>query len=168
MCEAVKSHLAQAFFVSFHYQLSHGIVQFFVILIIFNEEAVCDHILSTVQKDAFRRFSVTSCPSCLLIITFHVFRHIVVDDVADIRLVDSHPKGICRHHDRTSVIDKIILVDASFFIRKPGMITCRAKSIPDQFPTDFLHQFSGQAVDDPALVRVLFYVILHFCVFIFR
>ena len=53
MCEAVKSHLPQSLFIALHDQFLCSIIQFLIVLIIFNEKAICDYILSTVQKDAF-------------------------------------------------------------------------------------------------------------------
>ena len=68
----------------------------------------------------------------------------------------------------TAVIDKIILVVPAFLIREPCMISGGSDTIPDQFSADLLHQFSGQTVDDPAVIRMLQYVVVYFLVFIFR
>ena len=66
------------------HKLPGDVIQLVVVLIVLDKETVHNHILSAVIQDAFCRLSVTSGTACLLVIGFHIFRHVVMDDIADI------------------------------------------------------------------------------------
>ena len=168
MGKTVKSHLLQPLLIPFPHQTPGCRIQLLVILPSLNEILVGDHIFPTVEKNTFCRISVTACTSSFLIIALHVLWHIIMNDVPNIRLVDSHSKCIGSYHHMTAVIDKIILVVPAFLIREPCMISGGSDTVPDQFSADLLHHFSGQTVDDPAVIRMLQYVVVYFLVFIFR
>ena len=108
--KAVKCHLAQPFPVPLHDNLTGHCIQCLVILVMVNKKLVGHHILTPVQKDTLRRFTVTAGPSCFLIIGFHILRHIIMHHNPDIGLVDSHAESIGCHHDLGPVIDKVFLV----------------------------------------------------------
>ena len=48
------------------------------------------------------------------------------------------------------------------------MIPGCGNPVPNQFSADFFHQFSGEAVDNTAVVRMLHYVVMYFFIFILR
>ena len=74
-----------------------------------DEELLRHRVLRRVEQDASPRLAITSGAACLLIVRFDVFRHIVVNDVAHVALVDAHAEGIRRDDDRYVVVEKIIL-----------------------------------------------------------
>jgi hypothetical protein len=51
------------------------------------------HIAGTEKQNTFARQTVAARTAGFLIIAFDVFRQIVVNDKADVRLVDAHAKG---------------------------------------------------------------------------
>ena len=116
MGKAVKGHFSETFSVPLHDQLPCHRIQSLIILVMINKKLVGDYVLSPIKKDALRRFPVTSCSSCLLVIGFHIFRHIIMDDKTHIGLVNSHSKGIGSHHDPHIIIDKLFLVVLSLCI----------------------------------------------------
>ena len=68
-----------------------------------DEEILRDHILTAEKQYAVRPFTVSPGSARFLIIAFKVFGHVVVNDISDVRLVDAHAKGVCRHHHRLFV-----------------------------------------------------------------
>ena len=76
-------------------------------------------------------------------------------DKADIGFINSHPECIRRHHDLLPVINEIILIITPLLVCQSRMIPGHGKPIHFQECAIFLHLLSGQAVDDPALIRML-------------
>ena len=152
--EAVECHLFQAFLLPLADQRCRlGI--FTLLCHIFDKELVCDHILSRIQQNTFRRKAVPACSSGLLIIAFHVFRHIIMDDVPHIRFIDSHAEGVCRYHDLLPVVNKVFLVFFPFQIGKARVISCDRIPFLFELFTDLLHIFSGQTVNNATVCLML-------------
>ena len=150
MGETVKRHFLQPFLLPLTDQRCRlGILT--LLRHVFDKKLVCDHILSRIQQNTFRRKAVPACSSGLLIIAFHVFRHIIMDDVPHIRFIDSHTKSVCRYHDLLPVINKIFLVFLPFQVRETRMVSCDRISFLLEFLTDLLHIFSGQTVECSAV-----------------
>ena len=83
----------------------------------------------------------------------YVLRHIIMDHIAHIRLINPHAKGIGSHHDPAPVINKVILVLLPFLVRQAGMIPGGMKNPPG---SGWAHTSStslpGNAVNDPAVL----------------
>ena len=154
MGETVKRHFLQPFLLPLTDQRCRlGILT--LLRHVFDKKLVCDHILSRVQQNAFRRKAIPSRTAGLLVIAFHIFRHIIMDDVPHIRFIDSHTKSVCRYHDLLPVINKIFLVFLPFQVRETRMVSCDRISFLLEFLTDLLHIFSGQTVNNSAVRLVL-------------
>ena len=117
MGETVKRHFLQPFLLPLTDQRCRlGILT--LLRHVFDKKLVCDHILSRIQQNTFRRKAVPACSSGLLIIAFHVFRHIIMDDVPHIRVsnhqfnwwfIISPPKGYCYCSPQRAVSQALLL-----------------------------------------------------------
>ena len=67
-------------------------------------------------------FPVPSGAACLLIITLHVFGHVIMDDKGNIGFIDAHAERVRRDHNGLAVIDEIVLVLPAFFLRQTGVV----------------------------------------------
>ena len=61
-----------------------------------------------VQQYAFGGFAVPPRSAGLLIIILHALRHVIVNHIADIGLVNAHAKRVCRNDHLHPVIEKLI------------------------------------------------------------
>ena len=173
--------------VSFHFAqplhilcLNHP--QFFicifpVIFLAFEKEPVNHCVLWRIKENALRRCPVSSCPSCFLIVIFHALRHIIVQHITDIGLVDSHTECIGGNHHFYPVIDKIFLACPPCLRTHACMVSSHLKSRVLQIQIQFIHAFPCGTVNNPAVFPMLFHIsadvfffilcILHFKVKIF-
>ena len=87
--------------------------------------------------------------------------------IPHIGFINAHSKGIGSHHNRISVINKIVLVLSPFTVTESRMVTGNRKTVPPQPLADLLHHFSGQAVNNPAFFPVKLQIIFHRGIFIF-
>lgn len=72
MGETVKRHFLQPFLLPLTDQRCRlGILT--LLRHVFDKKLVCDHILSRVQQNAFRRKAIPSRTAGLLVIAFHIF-----------------------------------------------------------------------------------------------
>ena len=152
---AVIGHFFQALTVFFLDFQQSFLVQFLVFLVVVDEEFVGAHILSAVQKDTLRGKPIPSGASCLLVVAFQILGHVVVNDIAHIRLVDAHAEGIGSYHNPFPVVNKILLVAVAFLVLQARMVAGGRKTGVIQPVTDLLHQFPGNAVDNAAVLVML-------------
>ena len=68
------------------------------------------YVLFGVEGNAVSLEAVASGAPCFLIIALEAFRHIVVDNVADVGFVNPHAKGNRRDNDVTLLLQEGILV----------------------------------------------------------
>ena len=68
------------------------------------------HVAGAEEQQAFARQAVAARAAGFLVITFDVFRQVVVDDEADVRFVDAHAEGDGRADDAHFVAQKQFLV----------------------------------------------------------
>ena len=142
-----------------------------IFLFAVQQKTVNHQILCRIQQNTLRRFPVAPCAPRFLIVIFYTLGHIVMNDIANIRLVNSHPKRICRHHHQAPFINKILLVLLTFHISKPCMVFRYGYPLRRKSFKHSVHIFPRCTVDNPALIlvpchiiqniRILFPYILH-------
>ena len=110
-------------------------------------------------------FPITACTSCFLIIVLHALRHIVMNHITHVRLINSHSKSIGRHDHRRSVVDKIILIFLSGFIIKACMISGDRNAFFEKFLKQIVYIFPCCTVDNSAFCRMSVYVFHHKLIF---
>ena len=114
--KAVKGHLFQPFPLPFLNQRRRLLIHAFRRFHPINEKLIRHHILSGIKKHTFRRETITTGSSGFLVIAFHIFRHVIVDHIADVGLVDAHAKSVGSHHDLLSVENEILLIFPALLI----------------------------------------------------
>ena len=72
--------------------------------LLFDEEPDGPHVRAGIEQGAAGRVAVAARAAGFLIIALQIFRHIVVDDEPDVRLVDAHAEGVGRDHDLDPVV----------------------------------------------------------------
>ena len=110
------------------------------------------HVAGGEKEDALRRRAVPARPARLLVVALQIFGHVIVDDEADIGLVDAHTKGVGSHHDSGPVVDEVLLVLPPLLVLQPRVVAGGGHPLGAQIPAHRLHRFAGGAVDDAALV----------------
>ena len=118
------------------------------------EPVVGQHVGPRVKQDAVARQPVAAGAPDLLVVALDRSRHVAVDDVADVRLVDPHPERDRRDHHVDLVARERVLGPVARR-RGPGRRGTAAARTPRS--TQVLGQrfarLAGQRVDDPALIR---------------
>ena len=69
------------------------------------------HVLQTVKGDAVTFATIPTSPARLLIVGFERLRHVVMDDIPDVGLVDAHSEGNGRD-DHIHVLHEELILDA--------------------------------------------------------
>ncbi len=138
----------------------------FLKTLLLKQELIDHHILRREQQDTLGILTVTPGASRLLIVVLHTLGHVVMDNKPDVRLVNSHTKGIGRHHYRRPVIDKIILILLPYIAVDPRMVTGHGNPASKQHLIECIHILPRRTVYDPALIRMLPDIICHKGVFL--
>ena len=99
-------------------------IRFFV-----NELRLLHHVAGAEKQNTFARQTVAARAAGFLIIAFDVFRQIVVDDEADVRLVDAHAERDGRADHAHVVAQKKFLMLAAFLRREAGVIRLGAHAV---------------------------------------
>ena len=119
-----------------------------------DEEALDGRILPAVEEDAFRRRAVAPGPARFLIVGLEALRHLVVQHIAHVALVDAHTEGVRRRHDRRPGIGEILLRGLPLLVGQPRMVPSGAEArIPEKL-IHLVHRFPGGAVHDAAFPRM--------------
>ena len=119
---AVADHGVQPFqILPPHLLPLHG-VHFLVVGAVVDKEPGGLHVSGVEQQNAVRLCPVPSGAPGLLIVGFNAFRHIVVNDKADVGFVDAHAESVCCHHHGLAVVQEILLIFASLGFGKPRVI----------------------------------------------
>ncbi len=133
----------------------------FLKTLLLKQELIDHHILRREQQDTLGILTVTPGASRLLIVVLHTLGHVVMDNKPDVRLVNSHTKGIGRHHYRRPVIDKIILILLAGLIVDSCMVTGHRHAPPGQVFKQHIHIFPSRTVYDSALIGMFCDIICH-------
>ena len=115
-----------------------------------DQEFIGPHVLPAVQQDAAGGQAVPPGAARLLVVALDVLGHVVVDDIADVRLVDAHAKGVGGHHDRRPVIEEILLIFPPLLRLQACVVSGGGDAPLVQEVTDLLYVLPGGTVDDPA------------------
>ena len=141
---------------------NHGMEQAEFDLLLFGvasrllEEEFLDHdILAVKEEDTVPRCPVAARSAGFLVVTFDVFRHLVMDDVADIALVDAHAEGGGRFDDLDFIVGKGFLHGTAHLVAETGMVTAGLDAPPIQFITDAVDFLARRRIDDPAVLFML-------------
>ncbi|MNI85511.1 hypothetical protein D3C73_1425140 [compost metagenome] len=81
-----------------------------ILRVLFDQKFLRHNVLRTEKQNALARLAVPPGTTCLLHISLHIFRHIKMDDISNVRLIDPHSKSVRRHHHANVIIEKRFLV----------------------------------------------------------
>ena len=112
-------------------------------------------ILVAVIGDALAFLAVTAGTARLLIIAFDALGNVVVDDKANVRLVNAHAKSDGGHDDVNLFREEQVLVLGPGLCVQAGMIRTRLDAVDGEHLGQFLHLAAAEAVDDAALAGIL-------------
>ena len=153
----VERHLTEALHIALDERTARFLVDGVVVVLVavLDEKFRSTHILPVVQQDAVRGFAVASGASGLLIIAFHVLRHIIVNDERNIGLVDAHAEGVGRDHDGLAVVQEVVLIGEALLGVETGVVARCGQAAAQQHVAHLLDRLARRAVDDAALVAPL-------------
>ena len=120
-----------------------------------NEELLLHHVAGAEEQDALARQSVAAGAAGFLVVALDILRQVVVDDEADVRLVDAHAEGDGGADHPHLVAQEQLLVPRALLRRQPRVIGPRRHAILRQVGRDPLRGLSRHAVDDAAVLRPL-------------
>ena len=113
------------------------------------------NVLVAVEGDATPFATITTCAACFLIVALQGLGHVVVNDEANVRLVDAHAEGNGCHNDVHVLHQELVLDFAALTAVHARVIGQRLHAIDAERVRNLLHLFSAEAVDDAALAYVL-------------
>ena len=111
---------------------------------------------------------ITAGASRFLIVTFQTLGHVVVDDIAHIRLVNTHTKSDGGHNHVCFLHQEVILVLNSGLGVQTGMVRQCANLVNLQKSSQFFHLFTTQAVYNARFARMVLNELHHLFIDIFR
>ena len=114
-----------------------------VVLDIFNKIAAGLNVALAVKQDTVRVAAVAPGSARLLIIALKIFRHVVMDNKADVRLVYTHTKRVRSNHNPLAVVDEIVLIFDSLRILQSRVIARRGNTARVEHIADVLDLLSG-------------------------
>ena len=107
-----------------------------------------------VECDAVAFTTVPSGATRLLVIALQGLRHVVVNDIPDVRLIDAHAKCDGRHDDVHVLHQELILDAAALVGVHPCMVPQGLDPVDTQYFGDFFHLFAAQAINNAALANI--------------
>ena len=134
-------------------QLLAGDLLFLRIGLFVNELRLLHHVAGAEEQHAFARQTVAARAAGFLVIALDVFRQVVMDDEADVRLVDAHAEGDGRADHAHVVAQKKFLMLGALLRRQPGVIRPRLHAVLGEIGGDALGGFARLAIDDAAFLR---------------
>ena len=112
----------------------------------------------TVQQDAFGSGSIPSSSSGFLIIGFQALRHLIMNYIPYIALIDTHTKRIGGHHNLQTVKREIILCLFSFLLTKAGMIPPRLYFMGSEKGINGIYRLPGCTINNTAFLFMGLYI----------
>ena len=110
-----------------------------------------------IESDAFAFAAVASGTSCFLIVAFKAFGYVVMYHETHIGFVNTHTEGYGSHYYIDLLHEELVLVFGTGFCIESCMIWQRFDAVDHQQFGQILDTFSCEAIDNSALVRILFY-----------
>ena len=108
-----------------------------------------------VEENAVARQTVAPRPARLLVVALDALGHVVVDDEANVGLVDAHAERDGGNDDRGLIPDEPLLVQASDRRIESGMIRQGAEALCSQILDQLFRVLAREAVDDRRFAPVL-------------
>ena len=134
-------------------QLFAGDLPFLRVRFFVNEHRLFHRVARTEQQHTFARQAIAAGAAGFLIIAFDVFRQVVVDHEADVRLVDAHAERDGRTDDAHIVAQKKFLMRAAFLGREAGVIRSGLHTVFGKIGGHALGGFARHAIHDAAFFR---------------
>ena len=100
------------------------------------------------EQDALGGLSIPAGTSCLLVVFLERERQAVIDDKADVGLVDAHAEGIRRDDDRDIVLDKGLLCAGALVRLHTGVVGGSTEAVFEKRCCDLFGALPRPAVDD--------------------
>ena len=112
-------------------------------------------IVSRVESHAERGSAVSSSSPGLLIVILDGPGKLVMDNQSNIRPVDPHSEGVCRHYNRAPIRKEILLDSGPLLGRETGVVRLGTDPVSSQRGPDALHPGSSGRVNEsgPAKLR---------------
>ena len=101
-------------------------------------------------------FAIAACPAGFLIVIFNTFRKVGMNDKADIRLVNTHPKGYSSDNDVHFIANECFLIAFAIMITEACMIRKGSKAFCLQHCCGIINTFAAGTVYNPCFACVLF------------
>ena len=118
-------------------------VQVLALFAVGQQEPGQTHVLAAVQQKALGGLAVPPGPARLLVVALQVLGHVVVDDKADVGLVNAHAKGVGGHHHRGPVVEEVLLVFLALLVGQARVVAGGGKAPLPQGGADLLHRLCG-------------------------
>ena len=107
------------------------------------------------QEETLPGQAIASRPAGFLVVAFQVFRHVVMDDKADVGFVDPHAEGNGGAHHPDTVAEILFLIARPLRLFQPGMIGEGRDAIRAEPRREGLRSLAGQAINDAAVLGTL-------------
>ncbi len=104
------------------------------------------------EQQTVARQPITSGATGLLIVAFQIFWQVVVNDVADVGLIDTHAEGDGGAHDLHFIAQEELLVSPAFLAAEASVVGACGKTTARQRFGEAICRGAARAVDDAALM----------------
>ncbi|MNO77000.1 hypothetical protein D3C76_680950 [compost metagenome] len=145
------------------------IIMFTIIILLsvrLDQKLLRHNVLRTKEQDALARLAVSPGTTGLLYIGLHIFRHIKMDDISNVRFIDAHAKGVCCYHHANIIIEERLLTLLAFAIRQTCMISpCRDARVTQPL-IQIIDFFSGRGIYNARLMGMLHRIFQHVFTFV--
>ena len=118
-----------------------------------DEPSLLDNVAGAEEQHAFAGQSVAARAAGFLVVALDVFRQVVVDHEADVRLVDPHAEGDGRADHADVVAQKQLLMLAAFLGRQARMIRAGLNAIGAKEFSQFFGAVTTLTIHNAAVMR---------------
>ena len=129
------------------------------------QKAAHAKIVAVPQQVTAGRVAIAAGAARFLIVGLDALGHVVMDDIANVGLVDAHAKGVGGNHHLNVVVDKGALALAAGVVAHAGMVTANANAAGTQrfgkLTCQRIDGLAGGAIHDAALTRMRDHVVAH-------
>ncbi|MNN22584.1 hypothetical protein D3C81_1359480 [compost metagenome] len=82
--------------------------------VLLDQKLLRHNVLWTKEQNAIAWLTVPSSTTCLLYVSLHIFWHIKMDDISNVRLIYPHTKSVRCHHHTNIIIEECFLALLTF------------------------------------------------------